>query len=144
MLYKSGHNLKEGALQFMNEKDEITIFSAYLKLNELKELNTDNKVKRIVVRWELEDLHESKKVSDIEVYQYCLDNQIALYRNTRIHLKTFWNGKKSVFFGSANITGRGIGEKGDFNYELNEEYSHNLNDYNILDNYNNCYLLEKK
>ena len=31
-----------------------------------------------------------------------------------------------------------------FNYELNDEYSHNLNDYNILDNYNNCYLLEKK
>ena len=31
-----------------------------------------------------------------------------------------------------------------FNYELNNEYSHNLNDYNILDNYENCYLLEKK
>ena len=31
-----------------------------------------------------------------------------------------------------------------FNYELNDEYSHNLNDYNILDNYENCYLLEKK
>ena len=33
---------------------------------------------------------------------------------------------------------------GNFNYELNDEYSHNLNDYNILDNYENCYLLEKK
>jgi hypothetical protein len=31
-----------------------------------------------------------------------------------------------------------------FNYELNDEYSHKLNDYNILDNYRNCYLLEKK
>ena len=31
-----------------------------------------------------------------------------------------------------------------FNCELNNEYSHNLNDYNILDNYENCYLLEKK
>ena len=31
-----------------------------------------------------------------------------------------------------------------FNYELNDEYSHNLNDYNILDKYENCYLLEKK
>ena len=31
-----------------------------------------------------------------------------------------------------------------FNYELNDEHSHNLNDYNILDNYENCYLLEKK
>lgn len=31
-----------------------------------------------------------------------------------------------------------------FDYKLNNKFSHNLNDYNILDNYRNCYLLEKK
>jgi hypothetical protein len=34
-------------------------------------------------------------------------------------LKAIWNNENSVLFGSANITGRGIGEKGvNFNYEL--------------------------
>ena len=53
------------------------------------------------------------------MYYYCLDNNITLYRNTRIHLKAFWNNAQDVLFGSANVTGRGLGEKGKYNYELN-------------------------
>ena len=117
MLYKSGVNLEADTIQFIENTDDITLFSAYIKLEELKSINQSKKISRIIVRWEIKDL--CLKVSDIELYEYCINNNIALYRNTRIHLKAFWNGYTSIFFGSANVSGRGIGEKGKYNFELN-------------------------
>mgnify|MGYP006076911495 FL=1 len=117
MLFRSNDNLEQGAVSFIKNNDEVVLFSAYLKLDALKRLNVKNNIKQIIVRWEVQDL--CLGVSDIELYNYCLDHNISLYRNTRIHLKAFWNNKNAVFFGSANLTGRGIGEKGKFNYELN-------------------------
>jgi hypothetical protein len=117
MLHKSGINLESNAIQFIENNDTITLFSAYLKLEELKSINQYKRIQRIIVRWEIQDL--CLGVSDIQLFDYCLKNNIALYRNTRIHLKAFWNNAQDVVFGSANITGRGIGEKGKFNYELN-------------------------
>lgn len=117
MLHKSGINLESSAIQFIENNKSITLFSAYLKLEELKKINQSKKINRIIVRWEIKDL--CLKVSDIELYDYCLENNITLFRNTRIHLKAFWNNAQNVFFGSANVTGRGIGEKGKYNYELN-------------------------
>ncbi|MEJ6776274.1 MAG: hypothetical protein QNK85_02985 [Crocinitomicaceae bacterium] len=116
-MYRSGDNLQDGAISFINEHEEITLFSAYLKLSALERLNNQGNIVQIIVRWEIEDL--CKGVSDIGLYDYCIENKIALYRNTRIHLKAFWNNKTSVLFGSANVTGRGIGEIGNYNFELN-------------------------
>ena len=117
MLHKSGYNLEEGAIDFISNSELITLFSAYIKLEELKRINVKKNIKQIIVRWEIEDL--CKGVSDIELYYYCLDNGIALYRNTRLHMKAIWNNQDSVLFGSANITGKGMGEKNNYNYELN-------------------------
>jgi len=118
MLYKSGENLFSGALDFISKSEEISVFSAYIRTEQLKELNQENKINRIVVRWEIRDLHQG--ASDLELYQYCKDNKIALYRNTRIHLKCLRNNCDEVFLGSANVTGRGIGERANmFNFELN-------------------------
>jgi len=117
MLHKSGYNLEEGAIDFISNNESITLFSAYIKLDELKQINITNNIKQIIVRWEIEDL--CRGVSDIELYNYCLDKGIALYRNTRLHMKAIWNNQDSVLFGSANITGRGLGEKNNYNYELN-------------------------
>lgn len=117
MLHKSGYNLEEGAIDFISSNESITLFSAYIKLEELKLINVKNNIKQIIVRWEIEDL--CKGVSDIELYHYCLDNGIALYRNTRLHMKAIWNNKDCVLFGSANVTGKGLGEKNNYNYELN-------------------------
>ena len=117
MLHKSGYNLEEGAIDFISNNESISLFSAYIKLEELKRINVENNIKQIIVRWEIEDL--CKGVSDIELYHYCLDNGIALYRNTRLHMKAFWNNQDSVLFGSSNVTGRGLGEKNNYNYELN-------------------------
>jgi hypothetical protein len=117
MLHKSGYNLEKGAIDFINNNETITLFSAYIKLEELKRINLANRIKQIIVRWEVEDL--CKGVSDIELYQYCLDNGITLYRNTRLHMKAIWNNKNSMIFGSANVTGKGLGELSNYNYELN-------------------------
>jgi len=117
MLYKSGVNLEQRAISFVENNSDVILFSAYLKLDALKRLNESGNIKQIIVRWGIEDLY--KEVSDIELYHYCLKNKIVLYRNTRIHLKAFWDNNKSVLLGSANITNKGIGEKGNFNFELN-------------------------
>ena len=123
MLFKSGDNLENGAIAFIEDNESITLFSAYIKLDALKRINFKNNIKRIAVRWEIQDL--CLGVSDIDLYQYCRDNDIALYRNTRIHLKAFWNHKTDVLFGSANISNRGLGGQGNFNYELNG-INHNI------------------
>ena len=117
MLFKSGINLESELIAFLEKQEEITLFSAYIKIDQLKKINTKKNIKKIIVRWEIKDL--CLGVSDLELFEYCFINNIALYRNTRIHLKAFWNNSKDVFFGSANVTKRGLGEKGNFNYELN-------------------------
>jgi hypothetical protein len=118
VLFKSGHNLNRSVKGFIEENDQITIFSAYIKLDQLEAYSFKGNIDRIVVRWEIEDL--VKGVSDFEdLYEYCKENNIALFRNTRIHLKAIWNNENSVLFGSANVTGKGMGERGtNFNYEL--------------------------
>jgi hypothetical protein len=118
MLFKSNINLFSSVIDFINGNETISILSAYLKLDQLKALNTENKINRIFVRWEIEDI--VKGVSDFEdLFEYCKDNNIALFRNSRIHLKAIWNNENAILYGSANITGKGIGGKGNnFNYEL--------------------------
>ena len=56
MLHKSGSNLEKGTIDFINNNETITLFSAYIKLEELKRINLANKIKQIIVRWEVEDL----------------------------------------------------------------------------------------
>lgn len=118
MLYKSGYNLNNSVSRFINENSQVTVFSAYITLDQLRHYNINGHIKRIVIRWEIEDL--IKGVSDFEIlYEYCKQNNIVLYRNTRLHLKALWNNEKTLLFGSANLTGRGMGERGtDFNLEL--------------------------
>lgn len=132
MLCKSGYNLKSSAIEFILSSKSITVFSAYIKLEELKSLNKKQNISRIIVRWEIEDLY--KGVSDLEVFDYCIDNRIALYRNTRLHMKALWDNESTLILGSANITGRGIGEVGDFyNYELScKTIIDTRDDYNYL------------
>ena len=117
MLYKSGCNLEQGVIDFITDNESITLFSAYIKIEELKRININGNIKQIVVRWEIEDL--CKGVSDIELYQYCLRNKIILYRNTRLHMKAFWDNAENIVLGSANVTARGLGSLQTYNYELN-------------------------
>lgn len=116
MLLLSGFNLFDSFSDFINANEDITVFSPYVKTEQIRNLNKSKSIKRIIVRWEIKDL--CLGVSDPELYEYCKENNIALYRNTRIHLKVLWNHKSDLIFGSANITNKGVGELGEFNYEL--------------------------
>ena len=82
MLFRSGDNLLSGALDFISKSEEVSVFSAYVRTEQLKELNRENKINRIVVRWEIRDLHQG--ASDLDLYQYCKNKKIALYRNAQI------------------------------------------------------------
>ena len=78
MLYRSGENLFEGAKSFVDQNEEIIVFSAYLKLDTLKKLNESGHIKQIIVRWEIKDL--CLGVSDFEkLFIYCRKNQISIY-----------------------------------------------------------------
>tara|TARA_B100000683_G_scaffold245525_1_gene256529 strand:+ start:13994 stop:14941 length:948 start_codon:yes stop_codon:yes gene_type:complete len=114
-LLKSKYNLESSVISFLENNDTITLFSAYIRTEQLKKINQIKNIKQIVVRWEVCDICFG--ASDLELYDYCRENHIKLFRNTKIHLKAFWNNKRSVLFGSANVTKNGIGE-GD-NLELN-------------------------
>lgn len=116
MLYKSGIDLFSSVANFFENEELVILLSAYIKTDIIRQLNTKNNIKQIIVRWEIEDL--VKGVSDIDLYLYCRENNIQLFRNTRIHLKAAWNFDSKVLFGSANFTNRGIGENNNFNYEL--------------------------
>ena len=115
MLSKSGYNLELSAISFLENNETITLFSAYIRTEQLKKINQSKKIIQIVVRWEVGDICFG--ASDLELYDYCRENHIKLFRNNKIHLKAFWNNNNSVLFGSANVTYNGIGEGG--NLELN-------------------------
>jgi hypothetical protein len=115
--FQSGNNLKSGCLDFVTNSNDITIFSAYITTSEIEELNVNANISRIIVRWDIEDLCRGS--SDLKLYSYCKKNNILLYRNTRIHLKSIWDNQNTLFTGSANITRKGIGSLGEFNFELN-------------------------
>ena len=129
MLFKSGINLESSTIEFITQNNSITLFSPYLILKELERINSLKRISQIVVRWEIQDLFVG--VSNFELYDYCKQNNIILYRNTRIHLKAFWNNNKSLILGSANVTQKGLGEKGEYNFELNTQVN-NISPDDIL------------
>lgn len=118
-LFKTGVDLKENLVEFIENSTNLFIYVPYIKLDTLKELlkNTDN-CKAIFVRWETKDLITG--ACDLEIYLYCKQNGISLYRNKRIHLKAYVEDYKRSFIGSPNISVRGLNmpENNFYNYEL--------------------------
>lgn len=117
MILKSGWNLKSSTLDFVEKAEELVLLCAYVKTNQIIELNNAHKLRTIVVRWEIEDLLIG--ASDLNLYDYCKEKNIALFRNTRLHMKVLWDCGTNLISGSANYTNKGIGEEGLYNYELN-------------------------
>ena len=119
MLYRNGENLKEGLIEYLSNKRNITIFCPYIKATTLKTLldspymNCD----QIIVRWAPNDLAMGS--SDLEIYDICKERNITLYINNRIHLKLYTNNFDDALLGSANISERAISEnENNFNYEI--------------------------
>lgn len=118
-LLRNGMDLSEGLREFITNSKDLFIFVPYIKLETLKKLIAANtSCRAIIVRWEAKDLIYG--ASDIEVYQYCKERKIALFRNSRLHLKAYIDGYKKCIMGSPNISGRALNlpEGSIYNYEL--------------------------
>ena len=119
MLLKTGINLTDELLNYIDTCSALSIYVPYIKLSSLEQLlGNTNKCKFIVVRWEPKDLILGS--SDLDVYLFCKERNITLYRNSRIHLKAFVDQYKRCLLGSANISSRALNmpETNLYNYEL--------------------------
>jgi hypothetical protein len=122
MLYKTGIDLSTKLIEFISNSTNLFIFVPYIKVEPLKQiLNFSQSCKAIVVRWNTKDILLGS--SDLELYTFCKERNISLYRNPRLHLKAFIDNYKKCFLGSANISARGLDmPKSQFhNYELGIE-----------------------
>ncbi|HRI05207.1 MAG TPA: hypothetical protein PLL77_15830, partial [Pyrinomonadaceae bacterium] len=118
-LLRNGIDLYARLVTFCSESTELFIFAPYVKLDPLRRLlDVAPNCRSILVRWEPKDLLTG--ASDLEVYDLCRAEGIALYRNPRLHLKAFVNSYRSAIIGSANISSRALNipESKTFNYEL--------------------------
>ena len=50
MLYRSGENLENGVIAFLDKNESVTLFSAYLKLDQLIKINSQKRIKQIIFK----------------------------------------------------------------------------------------------
>ena len=119
MIYKNGSDLFQGLVEFIKDSTGLYIFVPYIKIQTLKILieGQDN-VRAVFVRWEAKDIITGS--SDLEIYLYLKNLNIALYRNSRLHLKVYLDEYKRCFLTSANISSRALNTPpySNYNYEL--------------------------
>lgn len=93
-----------------SSSSEIILLSAYAKVPAIKAIleGVPSSIRvQMVVRWEKHDIMSG--ASDLEVFDFFSAQGWPLWRNTRLHAKLFMVDKREVVFGSANLTGRGLG-----------------------------------
>jgi hypothetical protein len=107
VLFRNGIDLSNRLSSFISSSKNLLVLVPYIKLEPLKEiLSSTNCCRAIIVRWEINDLILGS--SDLELYQFCKENSIVLYRNPRIHLKAFIDNYRSCIIGSPNISSRAL------------------------------------
>ena len=118
-LFKTGIDLGSEMIEFANSANSLFIYTPYIKLDALKEvLDNSPNCKAIIVRWETRDFVTG--ASDLDIYPYCKEKGISLFRNSRLHLKALVDNYKTCFLGSANISARALDvpKSHNYNYEL--------------------------
>jgi len=109
------HDELNAFLAFATE--EIVLFSPYIRLNMLQSILPERQIPiTVITTLKVRDLWYG--ASDIELYPYAKRKNIKLFINNRIHLKAFVSDWRECIYGSANITGRGLGMVTNYNYEL--------------------------
>jgi len=105
--------------EFVSTKfEKLVIICPYIKPDILDKLlnNCKDKEITIITSWKPQDLLMGS--SDIELYTFCKRKGIFLYINNRVHLKALIKDYETCIFGSANISGNGLGLNDNYNYEL--------------------------
>lgn len=119
VLLSNKTNLLPSLIGFIAKSENLTIYSAFIKNDFLKEIlkHADGRIKQIIVRWQADDL--IKGVSDLDVFNTCMQNDITLYRNTSLHAKCIVNEKGDCILGSSNYTNNGMLKSEASNWEIN-------------------------
>ncbi len=100
---------------FHKEEDkQIFLYVPYIKTKILEKLlkGIQNQI-TIITTWHINDLVSGS--SELKLYQFCIDNDIALYIHNKIHLKVYSVNLESAIVASGNISHNGLMEGG--NYE---------------------------
>lgn len=95
--------------------DRFFFYVPYIKTKTLSKLldNVKNKI-IIITTWHSNDLLSGS--SELELYQFCKENNITLYINNKIHLKVYSLNLETAIISSGNISQRGLMPEG--NYEV--------------------------
>lgn len=112
-------NLLPALIDFIRASETLTLYSAFIKQDLLEEIIkiANGSIKQIVVRWQAYDLIMG--VSDIDIYETCKENNITLYRNSKLHAKCIINENNDCILGSANYTNNGMRNTPYSNWEVN-------------------------
>ena len=96
-----------------NDK-QIFLYVPYIKTKILEKLlvGIQNQI-TIITTWHINDLISGS--SELELYQFCKENNITLYIHNKIHLKVYSVNLESAIVASGNISHNGLMEGG--NYE---------------------------
>ena len=96
------------------EHQQIFLYVPYIKTRILKKLleGIDSQI-TIITTWKINDLISGS--SELELYQFCKENNITLYIHNKIHLKVYSVNMESAIVASGNISQNGLMEGG--NYE---------------------------
>ena len=90
---------------------EIIVCSAFIKMSGIKwffeNIKNKNVNCRVISRWDREDL--LKKVSDIEVYEFCKEKGWKFEIIENLHAKFYLMDKTDLISGSLNLTAKGMG-----------------------------------
>lgn len=96
------------------DDDQIFLYVPYIKIKILKKLIEDIQNQIIIITtWHINDLISGS--SDLELYQFCKEGNIALYIHNKIHLKMYSVNLESAIVASGNISHNGLMYGG--NYE---------------------------
>lgn len=121
--------------EVLSTQKQLVILSAFVKVEALKRIDqfTNAGVEKILlVRFRKIDLISN--VTDLELYDYCINNGWKMYFNLDLHSKIFVFDKERFFIGSANVTLAGLGISNNSNIESGVNGLLNLEDYSrILD-----------
>ena len=112
-MLRSKDNLYQEIVKFIEDADDLIIFSPYITFDALQYLlsfasNNAQSNTCVITTWKPRDVAFGS--SDLNVYQLSKTFNFPLYINNNIHLKVIAkNNLSSCIVSSANITGRGIG-----------------------------------
>ena len=100
--------------KYDNNSNRLFLYVPYIKtkiLGKLVEI-IKNQI-TIITTWHINDLISGS--SELELYQFCKENNIVLYIHNKIHLKVYSVNLESAIVASGNISHNGLMEGG--NYE---------------------------